>query len=204
MDYGPGDSFNSDGVSSDSNKQGLDGDAFRSDGRPAINQRDYRLASGADIRRNIWSRFMDGAASAGTRDDYSGATDPATTFDTAAREDDRLRSFVNSILSPLDKLRIADNIFPDNWSARGNMQTEYVAYSSSNSGPVSVDLTDHEGNWQMIEWDTSSESAPIEHDFRAGGQIVDWNLDYNESAIRVVRIGDAGNRPKPPTGLRTD
>lgn len=178
----------SDGVASDTNKSGLKDDAFRADGRPAINQRDYRVAgSAAAVRQNIWARFMDGAASAGTRDDYSGAHDPSTTFAVAAQEDQRLRDFVNSIESRLDMLVPTDQHFSSGWRGRVSKGREYVAFSSSSGGSISVDLSSEDGTWALFEWDVTSGGAPVSRAMREGGQYVTWKLSFTESAVRIVK-----------------
>jgi hypothetical protein len=194
----------SDGVSADTNRDGLGDSAFRPDGRPAVNQRDYRGAGFADVRRNNWSRFMDGAASAGTRDDYSGADQPYTTFSDAAAADQQLREFVNSISIDLDQLKISDGRFSSGWSARGAEGEEYVAFSDLSLGQVTVDLSDQDGSWELIEWDTTSNSRPLSRGIIDGNKSVTWNLGFAESAIRIVRRESLSIKPNPPSNLTVD
>lgn len=205
MDYGsPGPSSVSDGVSSDTNEEGLDQDAFRPDGRPAVNQRDYRRAGSGDaVRRNNWARFMDGAASAGTRDDYNGDDSPSTTYAIAAETDQRLRDFVNSVETPLDNLAPMDERFSSGWNGRGASGSEYIAFSAVSGGSIAVDLTSESGTWQLFEWRVDSGEPPTDHGTRNAGQEVSWDLLFVESAIRVVRIdAEERARPKPPGDVR--
>jgi hypothetical protein len=202
MNYHNGPSLISNGVSSDTNQPGTGNASFREDGRPAIHQRDFRTANADEKRINLWERFFDGSASGGTRDDYSGSNLPETTYDIQAAEDQHLRTFINSIISPLDELVINDSVFSSGWSGRINTNVEYVAYNKSSQKFVGVDLTIESGQWRLFEWDASAPGArPVVHELRPGGSSVTWNLNFNDSAIRIIKsdtsnvVPDYGKKP---------
>ncbi|MBT8440392.1 MAG: hypothetical protein KJO91_11740, partial [Gammaproteobacteria bacterium] len=177
--------------------------SFRSDGRPAIHQRDFRTADANGKRINFWVRFFDGSASSGTRDDYSGNTLPATTYSVQAEEDQHLRKFVNSIISPLDRLAINDSVFSTGWSGRVNSNLEYVAYNKASSKTVNVDLSAESGQWQLYEWDASSPgSQPVSHGVQSGGSSVTWSLNFNDSAIQIISLDSIKADPKPPSDVQ--
>lgn len=209
MNYSGGPSSISDGVASSTNASGTGKDSFRTDGRPAIHQRDFRTANTDGKRTNFWERFLDGSASGGTRDDYSGSTLPETTYSIQAEEDQHLRGFINSIMSPLEKLVINDNVFSSGWSGRVNKNVEYVAYNKSSPKSVDVDLSAESGQWQLYEWDASAPGTiPIIHSMQSAGSSVTWKLNYNESAIQIKKF-DPNNvppkplvAPKPPSNIQ--
>jgi hypothetical protein len=187
MDYRNGPSRASDGVSADTNEDGLGSNSFRADSRPSIAQRDYRTASGDGIRRNMWRRFMDGSASAGTRDDYSGGTAPAAIFAGARDEDERLRKFVSSLTSRLRDLAPHDGNFGSGWDGRAAVGGEYVAYSSNSAGSITVDLSGESGNWRLLEWDPTDSLEPIDRGVQAGGAVRTWNVAKGEVAVVVTQ-----------------
>lgn len=209
MNFSAGPSSISDGVAANTNASGTGKDSFRTDGRPAIHQRDFRTAKADGKRINFWQRFMDGSASGGTRDDYSGNTSPGTTYSIQAKEDQHLRGFVNSITSPLDKLVIDDSVFSSGWSGRVNKNVEYVAYNKSSAKSVVVDLSAESGQWQLYEWNASApESIPVMQGMQSGGSSVTWKLNYNDSAIQIKKYDpnvesiNLQAAPKPPSNVQ--
>jgi len=199
MSFGPGPSDISDGVSPDTNKSGVGDDAFRRDGRPAIAQRDHRTASGnGPKRQNFWQRFMDGAASAGTRDDYSGATPPAMVFQDAARDDQILRRFVGALSTPLSKLRPNDAPFEGGWDGRISIGNEYAAYATNSSGTIRVDLSAETGSWTLFEFDPKTLDGPVNRGERDAGGFATWSVRSGETAVRIVPNSNPPTpRPKP-------
>lgn len=188
MTYRAGPSSISIGVSANTNNSGTGSESYLADGRPAIHQRDFRTADANGKRINLWQRFFDGSASSGTRDDYSGSNSPDTTYSIQAAEDQHLRRFINSIISPLDELAINDDVFSSSWSGRVNKNVEYVAYNKSSQKIVDVDLTTESGQWQLFEWDASASGTnPVVHEVRSGGASVTWNLNFSDSAIQIKK-----------------
>jgi hypothetical protein len=164
----------------------LGSEAFRPDGRPVINQRD---TSRGTYRPILWSRFMDGVASAGTRDDYSGATLPETTFTRQAEEDRQLRRFVDSLSSRPDELVPGDDLcLGTRWSCRANPGTEIVGFSESSRGWLSVDLSGEGGTWSLSAWDVDDPSAgPEALGSQPGGAVRSWSgLGWGDRAFRLV------------------
>jgi len=197
MDWDDGPSNLSDGVSVSTHSEGLGADAYRVDGRPSIAQRDWSDASSP--RRVIWKRFMDGMASAGTRDDYNGDTLPFATFATAASEDNQLRSFVSSLASHLDQMVPNDAPFSSGWSGRVNPGVEYVAFSESSAGTITVDLSGQTGTWELLDWDPGSSLLPVSRGSRSGGGLVSWPVRTGECGARVSRVDSTA--PSVPSSM---
>jgi hypothetical protein len=191
MNWGSGASSISDGVSPSTHS---DGTGWRSDGRPEIAQRDR---SGANARQTFWTRFIQGAASAGARDDYSGNTPPATMYTSAASEDQQLRRFVNSITSDMDRLVRDDSPFSSGWKGRKNPGVEYVAWKSGSSTSISVNLSGENGLWRLYEWNPTSSSAGSDRGTKPAGNSVTWTVRSGECGVVIVKEGTTELRNRP-------
>ena len=186
MDCGGGGSDDSDGISPCTPSAGRGDGAFRPDGRPAMAQRDSR-GDILKITQTFWGRFMDGAASAGTRDSYSGSTTPSTVYSKAADQDEHLRRFVTATLSPLEQLVPEDSVFSTGWDGRVNAGVEYLAFSGTENA-ITVDLSDAPGAWRLLEWDPESGGEPLDQGTRAGGGTATWSLSHAPSAIQIIPV----------------
>ncbi len=192
----------SDGVSPGTHDVATGSKAFRADGRPLIAERPTTKAI-AGARQQLWQRFIDGAASAGTRDDYNGDTPPDATKDQQASDDQQLRRFVNSLIGGLDRLVPDDGPFSGGWNGRVRPGAEYVAHRLDSSGTITVDLTGENGAWKLLDWDPLGSAGPVDRGTRAAGGSVSWAVRSGECAVQIVPA-DAGASDPPviPGNLR--
>ena len=192
MDYHLGPSTTSAGVSAGTRDDGFGSNSYRADGRPAINHRDNAAWSAREERQGMWRRLFDGAASGGTRDDYTGATTPSETFQKASAEDEAIRRFINSIVTDLSDMPPDSRRFHASgavWHGRASAGREYIAYSPRATAEVTVDLRGETGLWELFEWDVDADDpVGVSAGVLAGGRVQTWHLrNRGDVAIRIVR-----------------